>query len=253
MTDHNALIASNMDNRKNRFLMVVESDSYYLSYLSVLLQRFNYPSFKAVTAKEAIETAATAVPFLVITSLHLPDMHGFDLIQKLKENPSTSSVPLIAVSNREDLAARKRCLELGAVGCLFHPVDAETLYRVVQVAVEKNPRAHMRVRTVQPVKVNDMRHDNLYGAYTLDLSERGMFLRTANPASIDSQLSLHLDLNGRVIPTEAQVLYCCKPGTGPYQEPGIGVRFTRIEPKDQEHIRAFIRSEVTRGIAPANA
>lgn len=253
LKNHKDQQVESFEDRKNRFMILVESDSYHLSYLSILLQRFNYPSFKAVTAKEALETAATAVPFLVMTSLHLPDMHGFELIQRFKENPATACVPLIALSNKEDMETRRRCLELGTVGCLYHPVEAEVLYRVVQVAVERNPRAYMRVRTVQPVKVNDKRHDSLYGAYTLDLSERGMFLRTANPASLNSVLSLHLDLNGRLIPTEGEVLYNCHAGAGPYQEAGIGVKFTKIEAKDQEHIRHFIRSEVTRGILPANA
>lgn len=252
MAEHGMQAASDADDRKKRFLMVVDSDSDSLSYLSVLLHRFNYPSFKATSAQEAIETAATAVPFLMVTSLHLPDMHGFDLMQQFKESRKTSHIPIIAVSRQEDLNVRKRCLDLGAVGCLYHPVEAETLYRVVQVAVEKNPRSCMRVRTTQPVKVNDERHDTFYGAYTLDLSERGMFLRTVNPAPVQAALSLEIDLNGRVIPAEAEVLYACKEGAGPYHESGLGLRFSRIGSKDQEFLRKFIQNEVMRGIRPAN-
>ena len=253
MPEHGIQVAGDAEIRKRRFLMVVDSDSDSLSYLSVLLNRFNYPSFKATSAQEAIETAATAVPFLVVTSLHLPDMHGFDLMQQFKENLATSHIPIIAVSRQEDLNVRKRCLDMGAVGCIYHPVEAETLYRVVQVAVEKNPRSCMRVRTTKPVKVNDERHDTFYGAYTLDLSERGMFLRTVNSAPLNTALSLQIDLNGRIIPAVAEVLYSCKEGTGPYQEPGIGLKFSRIEPKDQEFLRIFIQNEVMRGIRPSNA
>lgn len=253
MSEPGMQVAADVESRQRRFLMVVDSDSDSLSYLSVLLNRFNYPSFKATSAQEAIETAATAVPFLVVTSLHLPDMHGFDLMQQFKENQATSQIPIIAVSRQEDLNVRKRCLDMGAVGCLYHPVEAETLYRVVQVAVEKNPRSCMRIRTTQPVKVNDERHDNFYGAYTLDMSERGMFLRTVNPAPLKTELTLQIDLNGRIIPAEAEVLYSCKDGTGPHREPGIGVRFSRIEPKDQEFLRRFIQDEVMRGIRPSNA
>lgn len=253
MADYSAGAASDADNRKDRFLMVVDNDSDSLSYLSVLLHRFNYPAYKAMSAQEALETAMTAMPFLVIMSLHLPDMPGFDFMQQLKDHPSTSHIPLIAVSRKEDAEARKRCLDLGAVGYLYHPVDAETLYRVVQVAVEKNPRSCMRVRTNQLVKVCDVRHDSIYDAHTLDLSERGMFLRTISLASVHARLSLQLDLDGRIIPTEAEVLYNCREGEGPYQEAGVGLKFNRIEPKDQEFLRKFIKAEVMRGITSGNA
>lgn len=242
-------VTPNIQERKSRFLMVVDSDADSRSYLCSLLQRFNYPSFSAETAKDAIETATTAVPLLVVTSLHLKDMDGYDFIRLLKEHPKTADVPVIAVNKQEDLAVRKRCLDLGAVGCLYHPMSAEALYRIVQVAIEKNPRACMRIQTNQPVKVIDTRHDSLYGAYTLDLSEHGMFLRTVNPAVPNARLSLQLDLGGRLISTEAEVLYSCKAGEEPYKEPGIGLRFTRIDPRDQERIRHFIMQEVTRDIA----
>jgi CheY-like chemotaxis protein len=244
--------APNLLQRKSRFLMVVDSDADNLAYLCSLLQRFNYPSFSAATAQEAIETATTAVPLLIIVSLNLKDMDGYDFMQLLKEHPKTADVPLIAIHKQEAPNVRKRCLELGAVGCLYQPVSAETLYRVVQVAIEKNPRASLRVRTNQPVKVNDTRHDSLYGAYTLDLSEHGMFLRTVNPVSARSRLSLQLDLDGRLIAAEAEVLYNCKAGEEPYMEPGIGLKFTRIDPKDQERIRHFIMQEITQGIAGGN-
>ncbi len=111
----------------------------------------------------------------------------------------------------------------------------------------------MRIRTVQPVKVNTMPDDGLYGAYTLDLSERGMFLRTVNPVPVHTRLSLQLNMDGRIIELEATVLYGCQAGGGPYCEPGLGLQVVRIAPKDQQFIRQFIRNEVTRGIAPGNA
>jgi CheY-like chemotaxis protein len=239
--------------RKSRFLMVVDSEPDSLVYLCSLLERFNYPSFSVATAQEAIETAQTAVPLLIIVSLNLKDMDGFHFIQTIKEHPKTADIPVIAIHTQEDLSVRKRLLDLGAVGCLYQPVSAEVLYRVVQVAIEKNPRAGLRVRTNQPVKVNDSRHDSLYGAYTLDLSEHGMFLRTVHPVSARSRLLLQLDIEGRMIAAEAEVLYNCKAGEEPYMEPGLGLKFTRIDPKDQERIRHFIMREVTQGIAGDNA
>ena len=80
-----------------------------------------------------------------------------------------------------------------------------------------------------------------------------MFLRTWSPAALNTRLSLQIDLNGRIVPLEAAVLYSDRTGMGQDHEPGMGLGFVRIEPKDQECIRQFIMHEVMRGITPGAA
>jgi len=253
MTNHGASAASGALYRKSRFLMVVDSDAGHLSYLSMILERFNYQFFKAATAGEALESATIAVPCLIILDLHLTDMHGFDLIQRFKLNPKTSHVPVIAHSKHSDPDLKQRCFDVGAVGCLYRPIEAEALYQAVQVAVERNPRRSMRIRTVQPVKVNNIDFGGADGACTLDLSDCGMYLRNANPVPVNTKLSLRINLNNTVVTTEAVVLYTCTSGEGPYHEPGMGLKFVGISQKDQQVIRQFIKDEVMQNIAQGNA
>lgn len=108
----------------------------------------------------------------------------------------------------------------------------------------------MRIRTTQSVKVMNMPFEGFEGAYALELSERGMFLRTSKATVRDMRLSLQLDLNGQVVVTEAVVVYNCKADAGPYHEPGVGLQFVQISPADQERIRKFIMREVLKDISP---
>jgi hypothetical protein len=180
-------------------------------------------------------------------------MHGIDLIQRFKMNPKTSRVPVIAHSKHSDLDVKQRCFDVGAVGCLHRPIDAEALYQAVQVAVERNPRRSMRIRTVQSVKVNNIDFGGADGASTLDLSDSGMYLRNTNPVPVNTKLSLRINLNNTVVTTEAVVLYTCMSGEGPYHEPGMGLKFVGIPQKEQQVIRQFIKDEVMRNIAQGNA
>jgi CheY-like chemotaxis protein len=241
---------SNAPDRRSRFLLVVDSDADSLSYTSMLLHRFNYQIFKAATAEEALQMATVAVPALIITALALKGMSGIELMQQLKDYPVTAPIPVIFVSSQDDEIVKRRCFELGAVDCLFHPVSPELLYRAVQVASEKIPRTSMRIKTTRPVKVTNMPIEGFEGAYTLELSERGLFLRTTQTAVRDMRLFIQLDLNGQLIITEAVVVYNCSARQGPYNEPGMGLQFVQIDPKDQERIRAFIMNEVMRDITP---
>lgn len=250
MVESESLNSMSKPVRAPRFLLVVDSNAQGLSYTSMLLQRFNYQVFKATSGREAIETAATALPFLIIMSLHLPDMHGFDLMQQFKEDSKTSSIPLIALSSQDDPRVKRHCFDLGAVDCLSQPLAAELLYRTVQLATEETPRTSMRIRTDNQVHVTAASIESLTHASAVELSERGVFLKTAKPPLHDMRLSLQLNVGGRTIPTEASVLYNRAAGCGPYQEQGVGLQFVRIAPHDQEHIRRFIRNEVMRDIEP---
>lgn len=253
MTEPRTDSASEQSGQRSHFLLVADSDVQSLHSTSTLLQRFEYQTYAAKTGAEALAVAAVKAPSLVITSLDLKDMDGFELMQNLKRDPRTAEVPFITLVRQGDPVEETRSFLHGASDCLPQPVPAELLYRAVQTVLEKTPRMNMRIRTIQPVTVNNMAVNDLEGAYTLDLSEHGMFLRTWSPVDLNTRLSLQIDLNGRIVTVEAAVIYSDRTGKGQYHEPGMGLGFVRIEPKDQESIRQFIRNEVTRGIALGNA
>jgi DNA-binding response OmpR family regulator len=253
MTERRTQGLSDASDKKSRLLLVVDSDADNLAYTATLLKRFDYQTSTADTAQEAFQIAAVSVPSLMIISLDLKDTHGLDLIRELRKNPSTAAVPFIALRRSGDLLGEKKSLELGAADCFYHPVSAERLYQAVQAATESRPRACIRLRTTHPVKVEDLTFVGLENASTLDLSERGMFLRTAEPAAVSTRLALRIDLNGRHIPVEAVVIYSYRTAGGPYLQPGMGLEFVRIAPRDQALIRQFVQTEVTRGINPGHA
>jgi CheY-like chemotaxis protein len=236
--------------RKDRFLLVVDSDVNNLFYTSMLLQRLNYRISTAKTAREAIETTTISAPSVIIAALGIEDMHGSELVRELKRNPSIADVPFIFLTQRGDLLGEKRCRELGAIECLYQPVSPELLYRAVQTAVEATPRENIRLRTRLLVTVNAKPLECGDGACISELSERGLFLRTRSPAPVNTRLSLQFDLNGRLIAAEATVPYNYQAGGGSNHEPGMGLEFVRIAPMDREFIRQFIREQLTRGIAP---
>ncbi len=149
-----------------------------------------------------------------------------------------------------DQAAQKRGLDAGAAFCIAKPIEAEELYRSVQAAIEATPRANIRIHTRLSVSLNGVPLDCIEGECAAVLSEHGMYVRMLKPLQRNEQLAIELNVNGRVIPAEAAVLYSHQFGDGPFTEPGMGLKFVRIAAEDRAFIRQFIREEVTRGIAP---
>jgi CheY-like chemotaxis protein len=245
--------SSEISNTKKHLLLLAESDAENLSYLSTLLTIFNYRTAVARTAAEAVTLASGEKPSLIITALGLADTSGIDFVQQLKKNARTAGIPFITLRRQDDLRGRESSLELGATDCLDLPVAPELLYRAVQAATEIKPRTCIRIRTIQPVTVENLSMSGGEKPYTLDLSEGGMFLRTTEPAAVNTRLSVRFVLNGRKISTDTAVVYFCQAGRGPWQEPGMGLVFVGISPEDRGHIRQFISEEVMRGIKPAEA
>lgn len=61
--------------------------------------------------QEGIEAAIREMPDLCITDLNLPDMHGFDVIRKLR---SVDSIPIIVASPSDDQDTVRKAIDMGA-------------------------------------------------------------------------------------------------------------------------------------------
>ncbi len=233
---------------RRRFLLVVDSDVKELFYTSTLLQRFQYNIWTAQNAAAALELATIAVPDLIVIAQFLDDLPGLELIQQLRRIDQVRKVPLVVLTRKTDPANERDCLFAGALTCLSVPVQAEDLYRVIQVAIEPMPRMNIRINTSLSVTVNNKTVECTAGECASVLSEHGLYVRTLDPYPLNTKLPVQVHLAGRTIAADTVVIYSHQAGNDPGDEPGMGLQFTKISREDQKRIRHFIRDELTKGI-----
>lgn len=77
-------------------ILVVEDHADSLEVLTIQLKRLGYEVIEAMSGQEGIEKAGAYLPEAVIMDLGLPDMNGIEATQKLKQNPRTAHIPVIA-------------------------------------------------------------------------------------------------------------------------------------------------------------
>jgi len=81
----------------------------------------------------------TVGPDLILMDLRMPVMDGLDAIARLKSDPETASIPIVAVTAQAMAEDKERALAAGADGVITKPVDVEQLIkevaRVVGVSV----------------------------------------------------------------------------------------------------------------------
>jgi CheY-like chemotaxis protein len=96
-----------------------------------------------VSDAEAAEQALYAIkqqkPDLILLDLVLPGMDGLALVRKLKADPETFAIPVVAVTSHPERFAKKDALAAGCEAYLIKPIDTRKLPRLISDVAEDRP------------------------------------------------------------------------------------------------------------------
>ncbi len=101
-------------------ILVVDDTPDNLSLISGIL-RAEYKVKIAANGKKALDIAGTAPPDLILLDITMPDMDGYDVCRRLKQNPATQKIPVIFISAKNEEIDELVGLELGAVDYITKP------------------------------------------------------------------------------------------------------------------------------------
>ncbi len=100
-------------------ILFIEDESVLQKTFGDLLRQEGYEMFSALDGETGLKLAVEKKPDLILLDLILPKLHGLEVLQKLKENQDTSYIPVIVLTNLEDIKGVDRAVELGAVAYLI--------------------------------------------------------------------------------------------------------------------------------------
>jgi excisionase family DNA binding protein len=81
---------------------------------------------------EALMWVGCFRPDVLILDIRMPGLDGFDVLKRLKANPHTKAMTVIAISGQMDAATSGRCKKLGAAICLEKPVSVSGLLKTLR-------------------------------------------------------------------------------------------------------------------------
>lgn len=91
---------------------------------------------ETLTGGEALESLKTHIPDLLIADMTLPDMNGYELIAKIREDPMTARLPVILTSLGGSSEMEIKCFRAGAVDFIAKPFTPEVLLQRVRRTME---------------------------------------------------------------------------------------------------------------------
>lgn len=113
-------------------ILVVEDHPDFRQIIAVLIRHMNYEVIEAENGEEGIRKALAKIPDLIIMDLGLPRMDGIEAAARLKQNPITARIPIIAYTSWKAEEYRDKALRAGAVEYLPKPASSQTFRKVVE-------------------------------------------------------------------------------------------------------------------------
>jgi two-component system, cell cycle response regulator DivK len=122
-------------------VLIVDDNPTNLKLLRVLLAADSYEVRTANTSEEALAILENFRPRLILTDIELPGIDGLELTRRLKSNPATRDIIVVAITAYAMAGDAERALRAGCNGYVTKPVDTRTLPATVKLHLESKQTA----------------------------------------------------------------------------------------------------------------
>lgn len=102
-------------------VLIMEDDEKIRATMCDFFLTQKFDVFQAKNGKSGYELALECIPDIIISDIFMPEVDGYELLEKLKENPLTENIPFIFLSTISGPAALRLSKELGANCHLVKP------------------------------------------------------------------------------------------------------------------------------------
>jgi len=100
-------------------ILIIEDDKFLRELIAKKLAKDGYEISEAVDGEEGVKKTKETKPDLILLDLILPEMDGFEVLSKIKEDPVSSSIPVIILSNLGQKEDIEKGLKMGATDYLI--------------------------------------------------------------------------------------------------------------------------------------
>jgi two-component system cell cycle response regulator DivK len=115
-----------------KHILIVDDYPDALDIWAIFLRVSGYEVSTASDGAEAIQKAERLLPDLIVLDLELPRVSGFDVAKRLRSNPETQAIPLIAATGYSHIRQLDRAREAGFDQIVVKPCDPDVLVEEIE-------------------------------------------------------------------------------------------------------------------------
>jgi two-component system cell cycle response regulator DivK len=108
--------------------------------IDVVQQELDYLGYEVILATDgviAVELAASELPDLIVMDITMPKMDGLQAASRIKENPKTASIPILAATARARPEDKQKCLAAGCNDYIAKPFTHKELGTAIEKLLKK--------------------------------------------------------------------------------------------------------------------
>lgn len=113
-------------------LLLVEDNELNRDMLTRRLQRRGFQVITALDGESAIRTANEEKPDLILMDMGLPGINGWDATRRIKENPETRHIPVVALTAHAMHGDREQARKAGCDAFETKPVELDRLLNTIR-------------------------------------------------------------------------------------------------------------------------
>lgn len=121
-----------MSKNNNYNILVIDDSTTNIVLIEAVLKKKGYHIQTALSAKEAYKIIKSKKPDLIFLDLLMPQISGFDFLDKIRNEKTTRNVPVIVITAVNDDEYKHKALKLGATEVMHKPVDLQAVIQKVE-------------------------------------------------------------------------------------------------------------------------
>ena len=121
-------------------VLIVDDHEHLRRILASILRFGGYEILEAATAAQAIESALSTQPHLILMDIQLPDFSGFEAARLIRQNPAIAHIPIVGCTAVFGPEMRPEALAAGMVEYLQKPISSALLMATVEKFIAAETR-----------------------------------------------------------------------------------------------------------------
>ncbi|UYG09288.1 response regulator transcription factor [Halomonas sp. M4R1S46] len=118
-------------------VLVVDDEPNIVLSLEFLMQQAGFEVTTAGDGQTALDCVAAETPDLVLLDISLPDISGFDVLERLRADPALARLPIIMLTAHGREVEREKGLALGADDYITKPFSTQALVDKVRALLDE--------------------------------------------------------------------------------------------------------------------
>ena len=122
---------------KKKKILFIEDEPDQIVMISLRLEKNGYEVISSMEGEKGIQLAISEKPDLILVDVIMPEIDGFEVCRRLRQDPATKHIPIISTTAAGMDDVERQCITAGADDCVRKPYDSGDLLMKIHRLLEK--------------------------------------------------------------------------------------------------------------------